>query len=126
MGWTGDCDRGRQGKEKRDIPAKRNLHEEFSKSDDQRTGGGSKLDKGEVTSPNKNKAGNKDEGEYDLRYGLEQKRENDIGHKLMENQRLKEGTGQRDAGKDKDRGESFLSANYERNGVPSRPGHEGG
>lgn len=44
----------------------------------------------------------------------------------MENQRLKEGTGQRDAGKDKDRGESFLSANYERIGVPSRPGHEGG
>lgn len=68
----------------RDLPTKRNLHSEFSRSTDARTGGYSRSDKGEVNSPRKDTNRHEIPGENDLRRGLEQRREEDLRNKLVE------------------------------------------
>lgn len=82
----------------RDMPTKRNLNSEFSRSGGTRTGGRYQQERGEVMSPSKENRRNEIPRETDLRDSLEQMRETDLRNKLYEQQQQK----QRDAARDLD------------------------
>lgn len=67
----------------RDMPTKRNLNSEFSRTTDTRTGEMFRQDKGEVNNPSKDKYRHGFRKEKDLRDSLESHREQDLRNKLM-------------------------------------------
>lgn len=84
-GRTGDSGGGLQGQRtQRDVPAKRNLQPEFSRTADQRTGAGSRTYREEVNSPSKSKTRDSAPIENDLRHELEQRREKEYRNRLFE------------------------------------------
>lgn len=68
----------------RDLPTKRNLSSQFSQSAENRTGGQSKHRDGEFNSPRRDSMRGAGGREYDLREGLERRRERDLREKLFE------------------------------------------
>lgn len=81
----------------RDVPTKRNLHSDFAKSAEHRTGGCSRYDKGEMDSRGKGHW-SEAEREHDLRDDIEHRRERDLRDKLLHQSYW----GQRDGGRDRD------------------------
>ncbi|KAE8767197.1 hypothetical protein D1007_61472 [Hordeum vulgare] len=82
-GRTGDSDPRRKRNQSRDeIPTKRNLQSEFTKSAGPCTSDGARTDRGEVSSPLKGKGRQENREEVDLRHELEKKREQDLRNKL--------------------------------------------
>lgn len=77
----------------RDLPTRRNLNAELSGSGDARTGESHIHVDAEVNSPGKSRSRLGAEQRRDLRDSLEQRRENDMRHKLME-QRHRGGLGE--------------------------------
>lgn len=83
---NGEIDAGRSGHKKKEAPTKQNLHDDFARSTDQRTGAGQgrdRIDK-EVNSLNKNSTRYEPPKENDLRHGLEQKKERELRNRLFE------------------------------------------
>ncbi|KAE8814518.1 Boron transporter-like protein 2 [Hordeum vulgare] len=70
----------------RDLPTKRNLHAQFTRSAGSRTG----ADQGEVRSPVKHRAAGDPVDGGELRAELESRREKDLRNKLIDQQREKE------------------------------------
>ncbi|KAE8812921.1 hypothetical protein D1007_10017 [Hordeum vulgare] len=87
LGTGRTCDREDgwfdQYSSRREAPTKRNLHAEFMRSTDSRTGVGLRSDRGEANSPTRAGRTYEERGEVDLRHGLEERREHDLRDKLM-------------------------------------------